>query len=230
MNQINVEFQSTKGNIQKILEEKIKLLEKLHQMDNDREVYSTQVTYIQTWMRGIDNLEEHIYAVINCSESKKEGSKPEICSKVVYEFEENDTSVILVSAIDMIMKFKEECKPFWDTLLYKKVEEMKAQQTSTDLNEFRKKMQQINEEVSGYNYQKYKEEKTKREEAEKKKEKARRQDTLEELLRKAKVDSYTEVERLASQETGIAKVGSLNILVTKFGMWVASMISRLFWS
>ena len=233
MNQINVELQSTKGNSQKTLEEKIKLLEKLHQMDNDREVYSTQVTYIQSWMGGIDMLEKHIYAVINCGESKKEGSKAESCSKVDYKFEENDTSVIVVSAIAMITKFKKECKPFWDALLLKKVDEMKAQQASTSLNEFRKKMEQINEEVSGYNYQKYKEEKAKektsQETDEHNKEKAKGQDLYGETHRVADLN-FGEFRIVASQETGIAKVGPWSIVVTKFGMWVASMISRLFWS
>ena len=197
INQINAELRSTKEISQT---EQIKLLEKLHQTDSDREVYSTQVMYIQKWMEAIDKLEEHIHAVIYCSESKKERSrysKSEMCSKIGYKFEESDTDVILITAINMIVKFKEECKPFWNALLLKKVEAMKNLQARTDLNEFGEKMRQINSELSGYKYQQnYEEGKARRE---------------------------------ASQETAIEKEGFLG-KAYKFGVWVGSMIAGLFWS
>ena len=197
MNQINAELQSTKENSQK---EKNKLLEKIHQIDSDREVYSTQVMYIQKWMEAIEKLEQHIHAVIYCSESKKEGSrysKSEMCNKVGYNFDESDTDLILITAINMVIKFKEECKPFWNALLLKKVEAMKTLQAYTDLNEFGEKMQQINWELSGYKYQqKYEEGKARRE---------------------------------TSQETTIEKEGFWG-KAYKFGKWVGSMIFGLFWS
>ena len=124
IDEINVELQSVKGNNQKLLEEKKEFQKQINQINaelqstkessqevlkennrmlKDREVYSTQVTYIQKWMTPIEKLEEQIQAVIYCSESKKRSkySKPEMCSKISYEFEESSTNEIIIAAIDL---------------------------------------------------------------------------------------------------------------------------------
>ena len=205
-NQLNTELQSTKESNQEALEEKIRLLEKLNQINSEREVYSTQVMYIQKWMEPIEKLEEHIYAVIYCSESKKgtKYSKPEMCTKISYDFEESDTSKIITTAIDLIMKFKKECSLFWDALSLKKVEEMKALQALTPLGSFKSKMEQFNEEVSGYKYQK----------------KTEKKDLGE--------NNFDEHHQW-NQEKGAEKEGILSTIY-KFGKWVGSVIFGLFWS
>ena len=203
INQINAELQSTKNSSQEVLKEKIKLLE-------NREVYSTQVSYIQKWMEPIEKLEEHIQAVIYCSESKKKRSKyskPEMCGKIKYDFEESSTNEIVITAIELIMKFKKECSPFWDALSLKKVEEMKALQDSTPLSSFKSKMEQFNEEASGYKYQKKKEEKVTRE--------------------------HDSDEHQWNKEKGVAKQGIISTIgsvLYGFGKWVGSVIVGLFWS
>ena len=86
-----------------------------------------------------------------------------MCGKISYDFEEGDGNIIIITSIDMVIKFKRECKPFWNALLLKKVDEMKAQQANISFEELERKMQQINEECSGYSYKKYKEEEARRE-------------------------------------------------------------------
>lgn len=203
INQINAELQSTKESSQEVLKEKIRLLE-------NREVYSTQVRYIQKWMEPIEKLEEHIHAVIHCSESKKKGSKSKFCGKISYDYEESSTGKIITTAIDLIMKFKKECSPFWDALSLNKVAEMKALQASTPLSSFKIKMEQFNEEVSGYKYQKKKEEKDTR-------------DTRE----------HDFDEHQWNKEKGVAKQGIISTIGSAlygFGKWVGSVIVGLFWS
>ena len=210
IDQINAELQSAKENSQEVLKEKVKLLEKLDQINAEREVYSTQVTYIQKWIELIEKLEEQIQAVIYCSESKKNRSKysKQMCSKINYNFEESYTNVIVIAAIDLIMKLRKECSQFWDALSLKKVEEMKALQAHTPLSSFQNRMEQFNEEVSGYKYQK---------------KKAERDNTRE----------YDSDEHQRSKEKGVAKQGIISTIESAlygFGMWVGSIIVGLFWS
>ena len=234
IDRINAELQSVKDDNQKLLEEKKelkkqtdqiiaelrstkqsdkKILEENNALLKNQEVYSTQVMYIQKWMEAIEKLEEHIHAVIHCSESKKEGSKKhfkqEMCNKIKYDIHATDTSELIVNAIDMVMKFKEECKSFWDALLLKKVEDMKAQQARTHLDEFKKKMQQINEEVSGYKYPKYK---------------GSREDGS---------DKQDDSHKQWNQEKAVEREGIVSRFISttyRFGRWVGSMIVGLFWS
>ena len=227
INQMNSDLQSTKDDNQKMLKEKFELSEKLRQADNDRDVYSTQVSHIQKCMEPIEKLEQHIYTVTKCSESKKKGLKSEMCSKISYDFEEGDSNVIIIIAIDLIIKFKKECKPFWDALLLKKVDKMKAQQASTSLEELERKMQQINEECSGYSYQKYKKEKARSE--------TMRQETGRDKHKEEKASQKVgkQKEEKASQETGVGKQGLFGKIVTaayNFGAWVGSVIFGAFWS
>ena len=121
--QTNAELQSIKDNNQKLLEEKIKLLET---NNAERQVYDTQLLYIQKWMDCIDKLEKQIHAMIHCSESKKGSSysQAKFCRKIGYDFDRE----VIVKAFDLNIKFKKECRKFLDTLLLKKLEEMKTQQ------------------------------------------------------------------------------------------------------
>ena len=208
---------------QKMLKENNELLKKLGLADNDRVVYSTQVNHIQKCMEPIEKLEQHIYSVTKCSESKKKGSKSEMCSEINYDFEEGDSNIIIIIAIEMVIKFKKECKPFWDALLLKKVDEMRAQQANTSLKELERKMQQINKECSGYTYRKYKEEKARREKNDRDKYKEE----------KASQMPGNQQEEKASQETNVGKQGVFGKIVTavyNFGAWVGSVIFGAFWS
>ena len=96
-----------------------------------------------------------------CSESKKKGSKyskPNMCSKIPYDFHESNTNEIVIITIDLIMKFKQECRKFLDALLLNKVEEMKTLQADTDMGKIKEKMEQFYEEVSGFKVHKKKDE------------------------------------------------------------------------
>ena len=224
INQMNFDLKSAKDASQKMLKENNELLKKLGLADNDRDVYSTQVNHIQKCMEPIEKLEQHIYSVTKCSESKKKGSKSEIrCGEINYDFEEGDSNIIIIKAIEMIIKFKKECKPFWDALLLKKVDEMRAQQANTSLKELERKMQQINKECSGYTYRKYKEEKARREKNDRDKYKEE----------KASQMPGKQQEEKASQETNVGKQGVFGKIVTtvyNFGAWVGSVIFGAFWS
>ena len=182
IDQIKVELQSVKDDNQKVLEEKRNLQKQNHQLIADlqsteesnkearkeqirwlenRDVYTTQVAYIQKWMEPIEKLEEHIQAVVYCSESKKKGSKyskPKMCAKIDYDFHESYTNEIVITTIDLIIRFKQESRKFLDALLLKKVEEMKTLQADTDMSKIKEKMEEFNEEISGFKIPKKKDE------------------------------------------------------------------------
>ena len=203
LDQNNAELQSIKSSSQ---EEKIKSLEKINKSNAEREVYNTQLLYIQKWMDCIDKLEEHIHAMIHCSESKKKESlysQAKFCSKISYDFDERYAGEVIVKASNLNIKFKKECRKFLDALLLKNLEVMKTQQQKYNMENIKTKMEKLIEEVSDDKYQKRREEKVKV------------QHVPEDLL---------------SQETAVQKDSGIFSTIYKFGKWAFGMVTGLFWS
>ena len=146
------QLQSITDKYQKLLDEKDQLLKRIDQTNANYDVYSTQILYIQSWMTPIEKLLDHIYLVIHCSESKKE----QFCRKIEYDFDENHANEIIITAINLTMKYKKECKKFLTALLFRRIEEMKKLQATTNVETIEETMKEFIEEVSGFKYQKSK--------------------------------------------------------------------------
>ena len=205
LDQNNAELQSIKSNNQLLLEEKIKLLEKINENNAEHGVYNTQLLYIQKWMDCIDKLEEHINAMIHCSESKKKGSlysQAKFCSKISYDFDERYAGEVIVKASDLNMEFKKECRKFLDALLLKELEVMKTQQRESNMEDIKNKMEKLIKEVSDDKYRKKK----------------------EPIVKKRPIP-----EEDMSKEKAVQKDGILTTIY-KFGNWVVGMVAGLFWS
>ena len=150
---------------QKLHKENEQLRKETDQLTYAHKIYRSQTEYIQKWMEPIEHLEDHIKAVIHYSELKKKGSEfysypeeeenrmAELRHKIGYDFHESHTSEIIIKAIDLIIKFKTECGKFMNALYFNKIEEMKNQQTRTDMKIIKKMMKEFVEEVSGFKYQ-----------------------------------------------------------------------------
>ena len=130
----NAELQSARSENQRLLEEKIKVLD-------DREVYRTQLLFIEKWSACMDELENHVRAMLHCSESKRGRSlhaDARLCSKISYDLDERYAVEAMLRAVDLIMKYKVEYRKFLDALLLKKVEEMKKLQADYDMKKLKK--------------------------------------------------------------------------------------------
>ena len=142
IDQNNAELQSVRSENKRLLEDKNRLLEKIDQIKDDREVYSTQLQYIEKWIDCIDKLQEHIHALVHCSESKRKESSyadPKLCSRISYDFDESFAGEIILRTADLIMKYKFECREFLDALLLKKIDIMKKQQADYDMKKLGKR-------------------------------------------------------------------------------------------
>ena len=149
------QLQSVRNENQRLLEDKIKVLEKMDQIKDEQKIYNTQLQLIEKCMNLIDSLEKHVYAMIHCSESKRGRSlhaDPMLCSKVGYDLDESYAGeLIILKAMDLIMKYKDVCTKFMDALLMKKIEEMKKQQAEYDMEKLKEKMKKLFEEVRDAN-------------------------------------------------------------------------------
>lgn len=202
IDQNNADLNFFRSKNQELLEAKNEVLEKINQIKDDREVYSTQLLFIEKWIDCIDKLQEHAHAMVHCSESKRKRSSyadPKLCSKIGYDFDESHAGELILRAVDLIMKYKVECRIFLDALLLKKVEEMKKQQNKHDMKKIKERMEKLIEEVKDIKYQKRKE---------------------ENVVPKHQQSKETAVER----DSGILST------VWNFASWVGGMIVGLFWS
>ena len=144
------QLQSITDKYQKLLDEKDQLLKRIDQINAYYDVYSTQILYIQSWMTPVEKLLDHIYQVIHCSERR------ELCRKIEYDFDENHANEIIIKTIHLIMKFKKQYKKFLNALLFKRIEEMKTLQATTNMETIEETMKEFIEEVSGFKYQRNK--------------------------------------------------------------------------
>ena len=154
IDQNNTELKLVKSENQKLLEDKNKVLENVK---DEREVYSTQLLFIEKWIDSIDKLEEYMHAIVHCSESKRKRSSyanPKLCSKISHSFDESYAGELILRVVDLIMKYKIECRKLLDALLLKRVDEMKNQQAIYDLNKIKERMEKLIEEVRDVKYQK----------------------------------------------------------------------------
>ena len=157
IDQNNTELKLVKSENQKLLEDKNKVLENINRIKDEHEVYSTQLFFIEKWIDSIDKLEEHIHAIVHCSESKRKRSSyadPKLCSKISYDFDESYAGELILRVVDLIMKYKVECRKFLDALMLKRVDEMKDQQAIYDINKIKERMEKLIEEVRDVKYQK----------------------------------------------------------------------------
>ena len=203
IDQNNTELKLVKSENQKLLEDKNKVLENIK---DEREVYSTQLLFIEKWIDSIDKLQEHAHAMVHCSESKRKRSSyadPKLCSKISYDFDESYAGELILRAVDLIMKYKIECRKFLDALLLKRIDEMKNQQAIHDMNKIKERMEKLIEEVRDVKYQK----------------------------RKADKPEVQVVPKHQQSEERTVERGS-GILSTlwKFAKWVGGMVAGLFWS
>ena len=162
IDQNKFELESIKDDSQTLLKENKRLQKETKDVQN---VSNIQIKYIEIWMKSIENLEDHIEAVIHYSELKKKESEvysypeeeknrmAELRRKIGYDFHESHASEIIIKAIDLIMKFKEECRKFMNALYFNNIEEMQTLQTRTDMKVIGKLMKEFVEEVSGFKYQ-----------------------------------------------------------------------------
>ena len=201
--QCNGKLESVRSENQRLLKDKNEVLKEIIQIRDDREVYSTQLRFIEKWIDCIDKLEEHIHALVHCSESKKRESlhgDSKLCHKIGYDFDESYAGELILNAIDLIMKYKVECRNFLDALLLKKIDKMKNQQAIYDMKKIKDKMEKLTEEVGDVKYQKRKTEKV-------------------------------VPEHQQSKETAVERgSGILSTVWKKFTKWVGGMIAGLFWS
>ena len=206
IDQNNAEFKLIRSENQKLLEDQNKVLEKINQIKDEREVYSTQLLFIEKWIDSIDKLQEHAHAMVHCSESKRKRSSyadPKLCIKISYDFDESYAGELILRAVDLIMKYKIECRKFLDALLLKRIDEMKNQQAIHDMNKIKERMEKLIEEVRDVKYQK----------------------------RKADKPEVQVVPKHQQSEERTVERGS-GILSTlwKFAKWVGGMVAGLFWS
>lgn len=118
---------------------------KIERHFDERNVYRNQVLYIQKWIEVIEKLVSDVHAIVHCIESHQS------CSKLGYNFEENYTNKVAIKVINLIVKFKKENVELLDILLCNKFEEIKYLQGNANLmNKIKKKMEELNEEVSGF--------------------------------------------------------------------------------
>ena len=176
------------------------------QIKDDREVYSSQLRFIEKWIDCIEKLQEHIHALVHCSESKKMESlhaalhaDPKLCRKINYDFDESYAGELILNAADLIMKYQVECRSFLDALLLNKLDEMKNLQTIYNMKKIKNKMEELFEEVGDVKYQK-----------------------------KAKEKVVPEHQQ--SKETAVERGSGIVSTIWKFTKWVGGMIAGLFWS
>ena len=114
---------------ERLTEQTKNLTEQIKQSDDDHIVISYQVTYIERWITSINTLEDHMYHVIRyCQLMRKESefysndkAKEEMIKlrhNIGYDVNEDDDDIIIPKAIEVIMKFKKECKKFLNALTY----------------------------------------------------------------------------------------------------------------
>ena len=166
IDRIKVDLESIKEESEKLRKENESLQEEIDQLTHVHKVYRNQTKYIQIWMESTKQLEDHIKAVIHYSELKKKGSEfysypeeekirmAELHREIGYDFHESHASEIIIKAINLIIKFKKECRKFMSALYLNKIEEMKTQQKRTDMKMIERMMKAFVEEVSGFKYPK----------------------------------------------------------------------------
>ena len=160
IDQINTELQSFTISNQKLSNKRIELLEKSDQIaklhssiyhkfglnnKNEHIVYRNQAFYIQKWIEVIEKLVSDVHAIVHCVEHQQ------LCSKLGYDFEEYHANEIAVKVIYLIVKFKKDNAELLDILLCSKFKEIRNLQANTNLmKKIKKKMEELNEEVSGF--------------------------------------------------------------------------------
>ena len=128
ISQLEVKIQLTN---QQLLKEKIELLENTA---SDHEVHEDQVWFIDKWMNFIEQLGEHIHAIIQYTE-------------------ELQNSEVMVKGINLLLKFIKECRKFVDALSLHKIEKMKNLQDTTDVEGPKKEMEEFKEFANGFKHQ-----------------------------------------------------------------------------
>ena len=116
---------------QRSLEEK---LESLKISDFDRDVRENQVWFIDKWMNFIEQLGEHIHAIIQYTE-------------------ELQNSEVMVKGINLLLKFTKECRKFLDALSLHKIEKMKNLQDNTDMEGPKNEMEELKEFANSFKHQ-----------------------------------------------------------------------------
>ena len=206
IDQNNAELKLVRSENHKLLEAKNEVLEKINQIKDDRDVYSTQLLFIEKWIDSIDKLEEHIHAIVHCSESKRKRSSyadPKLCSKISYDFDESYAGELILRVVDLIMKYKVECRKFLDALMLKRVDEMKDQQAIYDMSKIKERMEKLIEEIRDVKYQKRKAD-------------------------KPKIQVVPEHQQ--SKEKTVERSGGILSTLWNFANWVGGMVAGLFWS
>ena len=126
---------------QKLMEQN----EQIEQFENDRDVIAEQIKYINKWMGPIKELESHVQYVTEYCDLKKQQSEfyfsPEdeekmavLHRKIGYNIDQDDDSIIVPKAIELIAKFRKECDKFMSALSSMDFDKMRALQAYTNMD------------------------------------------------------------------------------------------------
>ena len=132
--------------------------EQIEEFENDRDVIAEQIRYINKWMVPIKELENHIQDVVEYCDLKKQQSEfyfsPEdqermavLHRKIGYSLDEDDDSIIVPRAIELITKFRKECDKFMSALSSMDFDKMRALQAYTNMDKIEDMMEDFTREV-----------------------------------------------------------------------------------
>jgi len=139
---------------QKLMEQ----TEQIEKFENDRDVITGQIRYINKWMVPIKELENHVQYVVEYCDLKKQQSEfyfsPEdqermavLHRKIGYSLDEDDDSIIVPKAIELIIKFRKECDKFMSALSSMDFDKMRALQAYTNTDRIKDMMEDFTREV-----------------------------------------------------------------------------------
>lgn len=124
----------------KLTKDNEQLRYQVEQHETKRVMIIKQVKYIKKWMDPIGKLEEHIHHVIRYCKLKKKfyaGSDEmdRLRRLITYDVDEGDDEIIVPKAVELIMKFKEECYNLMNALSSMDFETMRYLQYRTTTDE-----------------------------------------------------------------------------------------------
>jgi len=132
--------------------------EQIKELENDHHIISEQIKYIYKWMMPIKELENHIQYVIEYCDLMKQQSEfyfsPEdqekmatLHRKIGYSLDEDDDSIIVPKATELISKFRKECDKFMSALSSMDFDRMRALQAYTNMDKVEDMMEDFTREV-----------------------------------------------------------------------------------
>ena len=160
-NEIQVVNNTLRDKIHVIQNQEQTLMEQskqIEQFEDNHDVIAEQIRYINKWMEPIKVLETHVQYVTEYCDLKKQQSEfyfsPEdeekmalLHRKIGYNLDEDDGSIIVPKAIELITKFRKECDKFMNALSSMDFDRMRALQAYTNMDKIEDMMENFTKEV-----------------------------------------------------------------------------------